>query len=391
MKKINILLLHADGTQALPFAESLAHLGCRVSGVFLSRFCYGYASRYIKQRFLCPCDMRNLSAYYNFLSDILTKHHFDIIIPLNDESAELLSKYKKQLSPLAKFIIPNYDVFTKGYDKESLMQICKDYHFPHPQTYQVKSGKPVIENSENLPFPLIIKPNITCGARGMKKVNSLEELEICLPETIKQYGACHIQRYVPQHGKQFEAQLFLDENLQLKYSSILCKHRWYPVHGGSSSCNESFSHDEIIHTLHRLLQHIGWVGFADFDLIEDPLTGELLIMELNPRMPACIKTPIAAGTNWPEIMLREHLHLPEKTYPAPRKIYLRHIGFEILWFLSSKNRWKTYPNWFRFIGKHIYFQDLNWRDPFPFLLGNLANIFKLFNPSFRKSKSGTNP
>ena len=67
----------------------------------------------------------------------------------------------------------------------------------------------------------------------------------------------------------------------------------------------------------------------------------------------------------------------------------RELGFEMLWFYHSKNKLKTKPCWFKFIGKNIYYQDFSRGDLKPFIAGTWNNVKKIHSPKFRKSKSGT--
>ena len=224
----------------------------------------------------------------------------------------------------------------------------------------------------------------------MTLVHTKEELKEKFPVIHTGFGDCHLQSYIPAGGAQVEVQLYVNEQKELVNSSVIYKYRWYPENGGSSCCAKSVKNEKIVDILYHLLLDIGWVGFADFDTIEDPRTGELLIMELNPRLPACVKTAFEAGINWAEIVVNGYLGLPQKTNEYKENEFVRYMGLEALWFIYSKNRWRTKPNWFKLVGPHIHYQDMSdWTDPKPFLKGLWGNLKKQMNPEFRKEKSGT--
>lgn len=385
---MNILLLHADGTQSLPFAKALKKLGYVVGGVFLEKCSYGYYSRFIDKRYIYRGSMKNFENYFAFVKGILEQEQYNVLIPLNDESAELMSRYRKELLEFTKFLVPDYNVFASGYDKHKLMELCASKGYPHPRTEIVTGGDLLNVTLSQLTYPILIKPNNTCGGRGMTYVEDEVKLRSLYPTIYQQYGDCHLQEFIPSGGAQVEVQLYIDTHGELLYSSVIHKYRWYPENGGSSCCNKSIKNDKIVGICHNILKDLGWVGFADFDTIEDPRTGELLILEINPRMPACVRTAFMAGINWAEIIVNEYLGLPRKDYQDFKEVYLRHLGFEGLWFLYSKNRFKTTPNWFKLIGRNIYYQDMCWDDPLPFFVGTWGNLKKQLNPEFRKSKSG---
>ena len=386
---MRILLLYGDGTQAIPTIKSLYKKGYIVDAVASDKFGYGSNSRYLAKCYYFT-EVEDVDKYYLFLKGLLKEVMYDVVIPMRDENTKLLSKYRKQLLQYTHFLVPNDEIFERGFDKHKLMEVCQEYCYPHPQTTIVQGGSLDSVDLNMLKYPILIKPNHTAGGRGMTLVQDRFELEEKYPTIYKQYGECHLQTYIPSGGAQVEVQLYVDEQKRLVNSSVIYKYRWYPENGGSSCCAKSVKNDEIVQTLYKLLLDIGWVGFADFDTIEDPRTGELLIMELNPRFPACVKAAFEAGVDWAEIIVNGYLGQPQRTYDYIEGEYLRHLGFEALWFYYSKNRWSTKPNWFKLLGRHVHYQDMSdWTDVKPFIVGTYGNIKKQLNPEFRKAKSGT--
>jgi len=384
-----ILLLYGDGTQAIPVIKSFHKAGYFVGAVGESKYGYGSNSRYLDKCYYCE-DVEDVDKYYLFLAELLKKEKYDAVIPMRDENTKLLCKYREELLGLTRFVVPDDETFEKGFDKHQLMEVCQKYGYPHPQTLIVEGGEIDGVDLNALRHPVLIKPNHTAGGRGMTLVQDRKELLEKFPAIYEQYGDCHLQTYIPQGGAQVEAQLYVNEKKELVQSSVIYKYRWYPENGGSSCCAKSVKNEKLVDMLYHLLLDIGWVGFADFDTIEDPRTGELLVMELNPRYPACVKAAFEAGIDWAEVVANEYLGLPQKQYNYKKDEYLRHLGFESLWFFYSKNRWKTKPNWFKLIGKHIHYQDMSdWTDPMPFIKGTWGNVKKQMSSEFRESKAGT--
>lgn len=387
-KDIRILIL-GSGTQALAILKGLKKAGYKIYVVVSERGNYGDVSKYIDKRFVFSKSVKS-NDYLNYVKDLILSEVIDVVLPMGDVLAEFVSKNKKELEKITNIQTPDYNSFLRGYDKNQLMNLCQEKGYPHPYTIDM-SKIDSLDNSLliNFPFPGLLKPNCTTGGRGMTLIFSYDDLCEKYSNIYYEYGECHLQKFIRNGGRQIKIQLYIGEDGTLIASSVLDKVRWYPIKGGASCCSVSIVNEEMVSVCYQILKDIGWIGFADFDAIEDPDTGELLIMEINPRLPACIGASIYAGINWGEILVRGAMGLEQEQYIYKQGVVLRHLGFDLLWFLKSPNRFKSTPSWFKFFNKNIYYQDFHFGDQKPFWIGTFHNIQKLLDPSFKKAKSGT--
>ena len=385
-----VLILDGGAAHAMAIAECLKKSGYKVAALCDNKNEYGYHSKFMDERYIGP-DSHD-KGYADWMLDFLKEHHFDVLIPTSDTSAEFMSFYKVELQKLTGVLMPDKDIFKKGYDKNALMTVCRENGFPHPYTVDLKDfdGQKVqnVQELKMFPYPALLKPNLTSGGRGMTLINSYEELQNVFPIIHEQYGDCHLQQYIKEGGKQIKVQIMTDKKGDTAYSSVIWKQRYYPVNGGSSCCNVTIDNPEIADICGRVLKSIGWVGFADFDLIENPETGELLIMEINPRIPACVRSTFKSGVDYATMIADMTLGKPLQQYKYTSGKRLRHLGFDVLWFLKSPNRFRTEPSWFHFFGKDLYYQDWIMGDFSAFFWGTWGNFKKQMNPEFRKAKSG---
>lgn len=384
----NILLL-GSGTQALAILKSLHKSGNRIVMLVNETGNYADVSRYIDKRIVT--NHAGLSEDYLLLViSIIKNESIDAIIPMGDSAAEFLCLHRGKLQQMVHYKMPSIDDFMRGYDKNKLMFLCKEKDYPHPFTIDLsKVDYTDAIRFESFPFPGLLKPNCTTGGRGMVIINDYDELVKVYPKNKEEYGECHLQQFIREGGSQVKLQLYVNEAGELLNYSVMHKVRWYPIKGGSSCCSVSIENKKMVDICHKILQDIHWIGFADFDAIGDPDTGELLIMEINPRLPACIGAAINAGIDWGQIILDDYLGRTQKQYQYKEGVVLRHLGFDILWFLKSPNRFRTKPFWFNFIGKKVFYQDFHLFDQRPFWVGTFHNVKKLMDPSFVKAKSGT--
>lgn len=382
---MNVLLI-GGGTQGLAFISPLSKLGYKVFLMSEEKNNYADVSRYLTGVIVSSVSISD-TTYLEYLLSIIRDNNISVVIPMGDSSAEFISKHIDEISSVVNVKMPDYETFLGGYDKNSLMALCECKGYPHPLTIDLSLTSITDSQLNDFPYPAILKPNFSTGGRGMKIIKSYDELCACYEDLRSQYGAYHIQEFIPSGGKQFKAQLYIDESGALVQGTAMQKVRWFPVNGGSNCCAISIEAQEIVQLCYNILKDLGWVGFADFDLIEDPRNNRILVMEINPRVPACIKATMAAGVNWPEVIVNGYLNLPQKEYHYRTNVVLRHLGLDIMWFLKSDRRWKTKPWWFSFFGRNVYYQDMNgWLDLKPFIMGTFKNVKNILNPNFKKSK-----
>ena len=391
MKKV--LILDGGAAHAMAIAECLKKSGYGVAVICDDKNEYGYHTKFADERYLGVDSHKK--EYAEFMLKFLKEHQFDVLIPTSDTAAEFMSFHKEELEQLTGVLMPGREVFEKGYDKNNLMTVCRENGFPHPQTIDLK-GLEVdklhefekFEGLKNFPYPGLLKPNLTSGGRGMTLVNSIEELLKVYPAIHDQYGECHLQQFIEEGGRQVKVQIMTDKNGDMAYSSVIWKQRYYPVNGGSSCCNVTIDNPEIASVCGKVLKAIGWIGFADFDLIEDPQTKQLLIMEINPRIPACVRSAFKSGMDYATMIADMTLGKPLREYKYESGKRLLHLGFDALWFLKSPNRFKSEPSWFKFFGRNLYYQDWIRGDFSAFFWGTWGNFKKQMDPEFRKAKSG---
>lgn len=382
-----ILLLDGQTIQSLAIAKALKSRKYFVVSFCDSKTTYGYRTKYSDEKIICPSLIDKPKEFKLFLLNFLKNNKIDVIIPMNDYSASFLSLNKDELKTLSNFTIPDIGVFNNGYDKNKLMTICEENNYPHPISADLE--KLSFEDAcDKVGFPSLIKPNITTGGRGITLVNSREEF-LNKQESIKEeFGPSHLQEFINQEGRQFKVQIFIDEKKKLIASTVIHKMRFYPVNGGSSCCNLTVENKDLVNLCFNVLKTIEWEGFADFDLIEDTNSNEFKIMEINPRVPACIKSSIISGVDFANIISDHTLNNQQAKYIYKPGKYLRYFGLELLWFLGSKDRFKTKPSWFNFVSSKVSFQEGGLDDIKPFLYGTIGGFLKQLNPEFRKKKSG---
>ena len=380
-----ILVLDGDTRQSLPVMRALRKAGHHVTVACESRLSVGWFSRLPHRRVLLPPPSRP-AEFADALERLVSAGDYDVTIPLFDLIATLVVEHRERLDPHTSIPLPPGEIFALARDKAATMKICAAHDIPAPRTFH-PDEEPVAEIAERLSYPALVKPSVGHGAIGIAPVRSGDDLAPVLAAARKAHGPCLLQEFIPHTGLQYKAQLFRDESGGYHAGIVFSKIRFFPVTGGTSSLNCTVDRPDVLETCRRLLDAMGWIGYADVDLIEDPRDGQVKVMEVNPRVTGSVKIAFAAGIDFSDLLVCQALGREYRGYPGDgTKIYMRYLPLDILWFLYSPERFRARPSWFRFWGRDLCYQVLSPSDPGPFLALGLSGLARLAKPSVRESK-----
>ena len=374
LRGTRVLLLEGFARQNMALMPALKALGCDLTTYNASKLDVGYASRWPDTRLIEYWNRDDADASFAALMKVLKAGHYDVVIPMTDFSARLLADHIDEVRQYAEPAVNPPEVFYKAADKQSTMRACAEAGVPCPNTvYDMTSVEQILKSG--LPFPFIIKPRMGYGSIGFHVIRDAAQLREVFDKTVQRFGPVVVQEYIPQTGKQYKCEVFLDANGQPKSAVVFDKTRWYPVDGGSTCCSTTVHRPDIAQNCIRLLQHMGWRGYGDVDLIEDPRDDTAKVMEINPRVTACVKICFMAGVDFARQIVELRTGKPVTDYPDYREgACLRYMHTDLLWFLQSPNRFKTKPSWFDF--RHTADQIFSIKDPWPWFTYTLQGIRK---------------
>lgn len=294
----------------------------------------------------------------SFMS-ILDNEHYDVLIPVSDICVPFVSKHKKMIEEKydIKVAVPDYECVYQVEDKNRFMSFCERNGLPHPKTIALNDSN--IDIASNIiGFPALIKPNYSVGARGITCVNNVSELIEKYPAIVETFGSCTLQEFIKNQEYYYNVMMYRDESGNILASAIIKIVRMYPVKTGSSSCCISVEDPELLEICKRTLDALNWVGMADFDVLQRLDNKEYKIIEINPRVPASLRGAAISGINFPEIIARDVMGLPQMTYQYSSGKEMRYLGIDIMWLLKTKHLFGNTPSWFKFFGNNIYYQDI---------------------------------
>lgn len=383
LNNIKVLLLDGYARQIMPMMQALHDLKCHITTYNKSRLDLGYASRYPDKKLLAFWDTNDAERSLDALRAVLENDNYDVVIPMTDFSATLLSKNKGELEQYASMAVNDWDVFQMAGDKLNTMIACTENGIPCPYTLRdVETVEEIIQS--DIKYPFIIKPRIGYGSIGFHCINNEEQLRNVFDSTAASHGRMLVQEYIPQTDIQYKAEIFIDRDGTVKSACAFDKTRWYPIDGGSTCCSATVDRPDIIESSVKLLKVIGWRGYGDVDLIQDPRDGIAKVMEINPRITASIKVCFYAGVDFARQIVeyetgREVTEYAD--YEMDRR--LRYLHTDLLWFLQSPDRFRAKPSWFSF--RRTTDQIFSIKDPLPWFTNSIQALKKLA-PEMQKRK-----
>ena len=155
---------------------------CCVHGVLAAAEC-GY------ETIMINCNPETVSTDFDtadklYFEPVFWEHIYDIIryekpegviVQLGGQTALKLA-YKLEKYGI-KIIGTNFDSLDLAEDRGSFSQLLKDNNIPFPEFGVAETAEEALKLSDQLSFPLLIRPSYVLGGQGMKIVINKEELE----------------------------------------------------------------------------------------------------------------------------------------------------------------------------------------------------------------------
>jgi predicted ATP-grasp superfamily ATP-dependent carboligase len=333
-----------------------------------------FVSRYTKTRFIYPSPFRDADAFLHCIVEQIVRLKASVLIPAYEETF-LFAKHKDRLSPLVKFVLPEYWQILIAHNKNDWETRARRLGIPVPATYSPEElRRPGATRS--LDYPVLIKPKQGGGAWGIKEIPSAEILDELLAGSTwadKPWDRFFVQEKITGHT-QCVGVLFNKGQLRAKvaYRQL----RDYPSTGGQATLRITNRHERAEAYFQQLLEELGWHGVCQADFIVDATSGDPYLIDINPRLWGSLAQAIASGVDFPYLLYRLAIDgdiAPVTTFKTG--ITTRWLGGEIA-ALPSRLRMATSKQ--QILRDFLFpdlptalFDDFSLLDPLPFLAWSL--------------------
>ena len=272
-------------------------------------------------------------------------------------------------------------------DKERFYELCGEYGVPFPSLYSGKLHQ-VAELGEQIKYPVFVKPariqevkHLMGGQKGWI-IESKAEFQAVLSSVPDEVETVLMQEIIP--GPESNITLwcgYIDDAGKVRQSFTARKLRQYPPGFGSASLVESEVCRETSEIAENFLVKLGYRGIAAAEFKRHPETGELKIIEVNPRPSLWFSVSSKSGVRLVETALAESngAELPPRACQTDGVLWrytLKDLASR-LFYLSHRQFVLPAPNVKR-TGKTRLHADVtsSWDDPVPGVAEGISLVFK---------------
>ncbi len=340
-------------------------------------------SRYCRRAVRYPSPERDPEIFVAWVRDHLQRGAYDVAVPNDQHTFYLFSKHREELATWARIPVAPFPAFQQAYDKAATLRAALAAGIPCPRTYFVSARHEVEALARNAVFPLVVKPRISSGSRGIAYVREAAALPGDWERLHRAQPYPLIQEYIPPGGEALGVSLLFNQAAEPRALFVHKRLREYPLNGGPSTLRESVLRPEAAELGVRLLRALNWYGVAMVEFKVDPRDGVPKLMEVNPKLWGSLSLAIASGVDFPALLYglaTEGDVRPVMDYRLG--VRCRFLLADTLHFLANPDRFRLQPSFFRFGDAGTYGDIWEPRDPAPALGFWLVLLLRGWRPGF---------
>lgn len=378
-----VFLTDGQWRKVLAATRSLGKKGFEVWLGEERKLATAFFSRYCRRKIIYPNPTKDPRGFAKFMRGFLSAERPDVTIPCEDTTMSIFSENLEEFSEFTRIPIAAPSVLKIAADKAETILAAQKIGIPVPKTIIAESPK---EIATPAPFPLLVKPAIGYGSRGLRIVASPQELEEAVDGITGKGIRALIQEFIPREGAGLGSSVLLNYQSELRAVFVHRRIREYPISGGPSTLRVSIKAPQLADLGVQLLQSIGWVGAAMVEFKMDPRDGKAKLMEINPRLWGSLQLAIAAGVDFPSLLARLALEGDIEPVTDYREGIMARwlLPGDLLHFMQSHRKFKMEPSFFKFWDRNMVYDIISLDDPLPAFARLVAMFAFLFDAEMRR-------
>ncbi len=292
--------LHAadNPSPGIGVARCLRSAGHPVQGLCYSAIETGcHASEAFDRVDLLARPESGRETYFGRLAEVLEDSGARILIPTLEPEIVIFSRARRRLAEMGiRCLVPPPEVLRRTH-KAHLVDLGRRCGFRVPTVRAANSLKEALRQARQIGLPLMIK-GTWYEAHG---VEHLDEIPALFRQLKKRWGLPVLLQ--PRAlGSEAVVACLCDRPGHLARALSLRKLGMSDQ--GTTWCGVTFRNQDLLTACRRLLAEVEWIGPCEIEVLMDPLTGMLTLIEINGRFPSWIGIGPPSGSNLPHDLVR---------------------------------------------------------------------------------------
>ena len=262
-----------------------------------------YASGIFDELFVIPPPARGGAAFVSALGEICRSCPIQVLFPTLDPEVLLVAKAERELRGFGiRSLLPD-ERQIKRRAKPVLPDLARRFGFGSPKTLVLSSRTALGVATQTFPYPFYLKGSFT----DAQLVRSQAEAEWVFARLQSQWGLPLLAQERVS-GEELDLAVLADTTHRLVGAVPMKK--LGVTDRGKGWAGTTVLLPEVIAKAGLLMRSLKWVGPAEIEMIHDPMSGVVHLIEINPRFPAWIAFTPHTGQNLPWMAVKLALGLP---------------------------------------------------------------------------------
>jgi D-aspartate ligase len=365
-----VLILSGDSPFALAVVRAFRNqTDWQVSVLGKHFFCPAGFSRYCRQkRVLRPSESDKDFADRNPLLEVIQEVQADLLLPVDIPNIRLVIEHRKSIEKYCRVgLVPSLESFLIANDKSDFLEFTQRNSIPHPRSLIIRPSEidSLIEELSGFRFPILLKHPQSGYGRGIHRVETIDELMAICNREFNKTDNYIAQEEVP--GTDIDCSVLCfngDVVASTVQRPILTNTRDF----APAPVIEIIDDPKALRLAQNIVHRLNWNGVAHIDLRYDNRTGEVFVIEMNPRCWGSLEASTRSGVNFPLLWSKISLGEP---IAKPNPKHVRYANGSSIPRLYSSKLEKEQK---RFSLRETAIAD--WvRDPLPTLMELFQKIF----------------
>ena len=240
---MSAIVTNAESSIGLTVVRSLGRSNIDVTGASNETDALSFYSKYCKEKIIYP-RVINKNEFIKFLENTLKKETHDVLLPIREDIISVISYHRDKFKHI-HIPLTEHEKLIIAFDKAKTLKVAMQNNIPCPDSYFVENITEVKKIGKELEYPVVIKPRISSGSKGLSYVTSYKELVDRYMEISKQHKNPIIQECIPLNSEVYGFEAIFNKDSKPRATFVHKRIRQYPITGGPSTLRESVKNEEI--------------------------------------------------------------------------------------------------------------------------------------------------